>query len=180
MKWLIVGLGNPGKEYVNTRHNVGFMVVDTFKKQDTRNKIQEKKQFNALVAKIGEIIVMKPQTFMNESGKAVAAAVRFYKIPPDHIIVIHDDLDIVQGSVKAGMEKGPKVHNGLNSIEKSLGTNHFWRVRVGVDGRTVAERTLWSGEKYVLLPLSASDKKVIDEEVLVAVEKMTMIIEGRC
>lgn len=147
---LIVGLGNPGPEYVGSRHNVGFAMVDGIAKQFSIFNFQFSKKFNADVVKHDDLILAKPQTFMNRSGQAVQALVHFYNIKPQDIFVIHDDLDIELGSFKIVQAKGPKIHNGLNSIEQSLGTKDFWRVRVGVDSRTPEERAVWRGRDYVL------------------------------
>ena len=94
IRWIVAGLGNPGKQYSNTRHNAGFMAVERFGEKLEARSWKLEKKFNAEIAVAGEILMVKPQTFMNESGKAVSSAVRFYKIPLDHLIVIHDDLDI--------------------------------------------------------------------------------------
>src|SRR6185369_4075580 len=115
---LFVGLGNPGKKYEKTRHNVGWLVLDSLQIPNTKFEVQ--KQFNAEVLKIGETILAKPQTFMNDSGVAVSAIVNFYKIEPDNIYVIHDDLDIKLGEYKIQKGKGPKQHNGILSIEEKL------------------------------------------------------------
>lgn len=178
MEWLIVGLGNPGKQYQNTRHNVGFMVVEEVARRLATLDWRLEKKFKAEVAVTGDMILVKPQTFMNCSGEAVRAVMNFYKLSAERVIVVHDDLDISQGSVKAGMEKGPKVHNGLTSIEQQLGTNHFWRVRVGIETRTPEERSMWPGEKYVLLPLSASAHEAVHEAVILAAQKVKGILDG--
>jgi|SRR3989344_22473 len=144
---LLVGLGNPEKTYVKNRHNVGFMFLDTMCK--------EWKAESKFYGEVGEaqingekMLLLKPSTFMNESGKAVAAVVKFYKINVRNIIVVHDDLDLAFGTYKMQRGRGPKVHNGLLSIEKSLGSVDFWRIRIGVDGRDDDKRI--PGEVYVL------------------------------
>lgn len=177
MKWLIVGLGNPGDQYKQTRHNVGFMVVEEMGKKIGNKEWRMEKKFNGQVLEAEELLLLKPQTFMNESGRAVAAAARFYKIPVDHIIVVHDDLDILWGTVKAGMEKGPKVHNGLGSIEQQLGSTHFWRVRVGIENRTREEKMMWPGEKYVLLPLKMEDFNILKPIMANVMDRVSMIVK---
>ncbi|MBU1071203.1 aminoacyl-tRNA hydrolase, partial [Patescibacteria group bacterium] len=112
---LIVGLGNIGEKYKNTRHNVGFMVVDELEKHKED---------------LGKVMLVKPATFMNESGRAVAKMVRFYKLDLDNLYVVHDDLDLKLGEYKIQKGVGPKVHNGILSVEKELGDKEFWRVRV--------------------------------------------------
>ena len=143
---IIVGLGNPGREYENTRHNTGFLVLEKLKnrlikfqipnsKQTQSSKFQFSKRFGAEVCQKGDVLLVKPQTYMNESGKSVAAILRFYKVDPKDLWVVHDDLDIVFGDYKIHFGRGPKIHNGVNDIEERLGTEEFWRVRVGVDSR---------------------------------------------
>ena len=143
---IIVGLGNPGREYENTRHNTGFLVLEKLKNrlikfqipnsnQPQSSKFQFSKRFGAEVCQKGDVLLVKPQTYMNESGKSVAAILRFYKVDPKDLWVVHDDLDIVFGDYKIHFGRGPKIHNGVNDIEERLGTEEFWRVRVGVDSR---------------------------------------------
>lgn len=144
---LFVGLGNPDKKYLNNRHNVGFLFLDTFNTFETFNT---NKHVYASVAKdlINNVLLAKPNTFMNSSGKSVKALVDYYKISLDDVYIIHDDLDISFGEYKIQKGKGPKIHNGIISIEEQLGTADFWRVRIGVDHRTPENRT--PGEQYVL------------------------------
>ena len=131
MKKLIVGLGNPDEKYKNTRHNVGFTIVDALVEPfDIRWKTDKK--FNAAVAEVNEYILMKPMTYMNLSGKAVSAAAKYYKISDDNIIVIHDDADIAEGSMKFEKGRGAAGHNGVADIIKHLKTKDFWRARVGI------------------------------------------------
>lgn len=115
---LIVGLGNPGEKYKNNRHNVGFWVVDSLKK-----------------LKLPGVVLLKPQTYMNRSGIEVKKLVKKYPLDKNELYVIHDDLDIELGKYKLSLAKGPKVHNGLQSIYQQLGTKNFWHVRVGIDNR---------------------------------------------
>ena len=169
IQWIVVGLGNPGKQYARTRHNAGFMVVDALVRSLDRLPAQAgqmvrwlENKFSALTLEINNVLLMKPQTFMNDSGKAVAAAVRFYKVPLDHVVIIHDDLDIVVGQVKFGLTKGPKVHNGLESIEKQLGSKDFWRIRVGIDDRTPEDRMQIPSADYVLRSLTSEEMRVME------------------
>ncbi len=128
--WLIVGLGNPGAEYEATRHNIGFMAVDQLA---TGTHFSSK--FQGLVAQAtlaGEkLIFLKPQTYMNLSGKSVQAAASFYKIPPDHIIVLHDELDLPLGKIRIKQGGGANGHNGLKDIDQMLGVD-YWRIRLGI------------------------------------------------
>src|ERR687895_595824 len=113
---LVAGLGNPGREYADTRHNVGFMVADEL--ADLRID--------------GRVALLKPQTFMNDSGRSVGAAVRFFKVPPDALLVVHDEVDLEPGRLQARLGGGLAGHNGLRSIRQALGTAEFLRLRVGV------------------------------------------------
>ena len=131
---LIVGLGNPGPQYTWTRHNAGFMVLDRLSR--TENIPIARKAFSGLAGDgnwAGErVYLLKPQTFMNLSGRSVAEALRFYKLSPADLIVIHDDLDIPFGSVRLKLGGGHGGHNGLRSIDQLLGTRDYLRVRVGI------------------------------------------------
>jgi len=124
---IVVGLGNPGVEHENNRHNVGFVVVDRL----AAGAGWESK-FDSLIHKSGDVVLVKPLTFMNRSGEAVAQIMNFYKMNSDDLAVVHDDLDIRLGEFKMQKGVGPKVHNGLTSVEVQLSTKDFWRVRVGV------------------------------------------------
>jgi peptidyl-tRNA hydrolase, PTH1 family len=155
---LIVGLGNPGKEYEHTRHNAGFRVVDALavKLQATSYKPQAK--FNAEIVKIGETLLVKPQTYMNNSGEAVQRVMQFYRVLPEDLWVIHDDLDIRLGDYKIKKGIGPKIHNGVNSLRTVLGYSDFWYVRIGVDNRV--EKI--PGEAYVLARFKAEELDIIN------------------
>ena len=165
---MIVGLGNPGKEYEGTRHNLGFMVVDRLKNQfgDQSVDFEFIKKFDGELVKIDDVLLLKPMTFMNKSGVSIIKVVQFYKIKLDDLWVIHDDLDLELGKFKIQKGKGPKRHNGVLSVEMELGTKDFWRVRVGVENRR--EKKI-SGEKYVLMRFDEKERqklmKVVEEIV---------------
>ena len=159
---IIVGLGNPGEKYKKTRHNVGFRVVDCFVQQQfSIFNFKFSKNFQAEMLQSDKIILVKPQTFMNDSGRAVRKIMDFYKLAADDLTVVHDDLDIVLGEFKIQKGKGPKIHNGVNSIEESLGTKDFWRIRVGIDARL--DRIARSGEDYVLANFSREEERKLGE-----------------
>lgn len=132
--WLVVFLGNPGPKYDFTRHNAGFLVCDTLAKK--KGFAVNRLRFNALTAQVdlgGEkALVMKPQTFMNLSGNAVGQAVRFYKIPADHVLVVSDEVSLPPGKLRIRTKGSAGGHNGLKSIIAALGTDAFPRIRVGV------------------------------------------------
>ncbi len=178
IEWIVAGLGNPGERYANTRHNVGFMVAETMTRQ-VGSIWRMNNRFQAALTEHQNVGFVEPHTYMNLSGISVGEVARFYKIPIEHVIVIHDDLDIGFGIVKAGFGKGPKVHNGLHSVEQSLGTSGFWRVRVGVDDRTPDERSMWPGERYVLMPLSDSEREKLQGGLQVAAQAAWDIIQGK-
>jgi PTH1 family peptidyl-tRNA hydrolase len=177
---LIVGLGNLGKKYASTRHNVGFMVVDAcatrisnFQLPTSNNhRWESSKKAEALLCKFNfkgeKIELLKPQTSMNKSGISVAYARNKHKIPLNNIFIIHDDLDIKLGEYKITKGKGPREHKGLKSIYEKLGTKDFWHVRVGIENRRKMEDGKWkmenrvSGEDYVLQNFTKDELNIID------------------
>ena len=132
---LIVGLGNPGKKYAETRHNAGFWLVERVAAQH-RASFRKEAKFHGLAAKLsgagGDVWLLQPQTYMNESGTAVGALAQFYKISADEILVAHDELDLPPGGVKIKQGGGHAGHNGLRDIGANLGTPEFWRLRIGI------------------------------------------------
>jgi PTH1 family peptidyl-tRNA hydrolase len=162
---IIIGLGNPGKKYQNNRHNVGHMFIDYLNKlSDQKNKGFNLKTF-------------KTNCFMNESGKEVEKILKklpvtSYKL--QDVFIVHDDLDIPLGKFRIDFGKGPKLHNGLKSIEEALNTEDFWRIRIGIDNR---QKTGWiDGEAYVLQDFLKEEKEVLENEVFKKIkEKLTTI-----
>ncbi|WP_144630717.1 aminoacyl-tRNA hydrolase [Bordetella genomosp. 13] len=132
---LIVGLGNPGPEYETTRHNAGFWLADQLA-GDLRTSFSYEKAFFGDVAKTrkdGEnVLLLKPATYMNRSGQAVGALARFYKLAPEQVLVLHDELDLLPGQVKLKQGGGHAGHNGLKDIQAALGSPNFWRIRIGI------------------------------------------------
>lgn len=159
---LLVGLGNPGREYENTRHNVGFMVVDEVRAGG--GLPAWKAGFKGLVSKGkldgGEVVLLKPQTFMNLSGASVQAAAAFYKVAPQDVLVVHDELDIPLAQVKFKVGGGDAGHNGLRSITAALGAGYA-RLRFGI-GRPVHKAQVTD---YVLHRFDADEALVVDERV---------------
>jgi PTH1 family peptidyl-tRNA hydrolase len=130
---LVVGLGNPGREYARNRHNVGQMIVDELAR---RHEGSWRGKFNGRLAEVRidghRVALLAPETYMNESGRSVAAAAGFFKVEPDAILVVHDESDLEHGRLQARMGGGLAGHNGLRSIAQSLGTQDFLRLRVGI------------------------------------------------
>jgi len=164
----IVGLGNHEHQYHKHRHNVGFMFVDFLASQlaTTNNQLSTEfkhdKYLKSEVLNLSSgILLAKPQTFMNLSGQAVSAIFRNYKLKIEDLIVIHDDLDIPLGKFRIDRGTGPKMHNGLLSIEQYLGTKDFWRVRIGIDNRNPEHHI--SGEAYVLNDFLPDERKTLED-----------------
>ena len=157
---LIVGLGNPGEKYKNNRHNVGYMFIDYMVKWLNCYMAKKTKSYLTMQpSNYPTILLAKPQTFMNLSGKAVNQLSKVYGLKSNNLIVAHDDLDIPLGKFKIQNGIGPKLHNGIESIENALGKKDFWRVRIGVDNR---QQIGWDdGETYVLQNFLPEEKKII-------------------
>lgn len=179
---LVVGLGNPGKKFKGTRHNVGFTAINRLRDELQRGKgagvrlnFHEAKKFKAKIAKLDQLLLVKPQTFMNKSGESVAKLVNFYKVKPKNLFLIHDDLDIKLGESKMQKGKGPKVHGGVLSVEEKLEKDTFWRVRIGVENRKSKEIP---GERYVLLRFNNEEKDVVDSVLSEVVEALVEEIEA--
>ena len=157
---LIVGLGNPGEKYQGNRHNAGFMFVEYLAQ---KNVFKHDKYLLSDVYEIDkEMVLVKPQTYMNKSGDAVAACIKRYCIEntQDNLIVVHDDLDIPFGKFKIQMQ-GPKQHNGLTDIQNKLRTMDFLRIRIGVDDRPLENRM--NGEEYVLQNFTEEEQSQLPE-----------------
>lgn len=138
---LVAGLGNPGREYERTRHNVGFLVCDELAR---RAEVGWRSKFSADLAELRldglRIALLKPMTFMNDSGRSVGPAVRFFKLPPERLLVVHDEVDLDVGRLQARLGGGLAGHNGLRSLSQALGTQEFLRLRIGVGRPQRGER----------------------------------------
>ncbi len=130
---LIVGLGNPGDKYAATRHNAGFWFVDAVAAQNNSKLVSDAKMFGDVGKLNQDSWLLKPTTFMNASGRAIAALANYYKILPAEILVVHDELDLPAGSAKLKFGGGHGGHNGLKDIHAALGTADYWRLRLGID-----------------------------------------------
>ena len=174
--WLIVGLGNPGEKYENTRHNVGFQVVDELAERQNApvQKLKFKALTNLLTISGEKVLVMKPVTCMNLSGEAVRPAADFYKIPPERILVISDDTALDLGKLRIRTKGSAGGHNGLKNIIQHLGTDQFPRVRVGVGQKPHPDYDL---ADWVLGKFLGEDKKVMDEAVKRAADAVECILK---
>ena len=174
---MIVGLGNPGSEYEQTRHNAGFWFIDELAWQ-YKATLKEEKKFFGSVARISisgsDLWLLKPSTFMNRSGQAVAALAQFYKIKPEEILVVHDELDIPCGRIKFKLGGGNGGHNGLKDIQARLGTPDFYRLRFGIDHP--GDRNLVVG--YVLNKPSPEHRQQIDEAINKSLKAVPMLLAG--
>ena len=177
--WLLVCLGNPGDKYENTRHNVGFMVADEVGERQRApiQKVKFKALTNVLTISGEKVLVMKPTTYMNLSGEAVRQAVDFYKVAPDHVLVISDDTSLAVGRLRIRKGGSAGGHNGLKSIIQHLGSDQFPRIKVGVGEKPHPDYDLadWVMGKFV-----GEDKKTIDTAVKRAADAVECIIADGC
>ena len=164
VEWLVVGLGNPGDKYENTRHNVGFMTADVL--AERKGVPVQRLKFKALTTTLtlggAQVLLMKPVTYMNLSGEAVGEAARFYKIPPERVLVISDDVSLPAGKLRIRRSGSAGGHNGLKNIIAHLGTDAFPRIKVGVGGKPHPDYDM---ADWVLGKLSGEDKKAVDAAV---------------
>ncbi len=175
---LIVGLGNPGADYVETRHNAGFWLADMIT-ADLGLNFRFEKRYNADECKFKsagkDIYLLKPQTFMNRSGQAVALLARYYKITPEQILVIHDELDLPAGTNRIKQAGGHGGHNGLRDIVNHLGSREFFRIRVGIGHPGDAKQVI----NYVLHRPSQADLNAIETASRDTLAVMPLVYEGR-
>ena len=174
--WLLVCLGNPGDKYENTRHNVGWMVADEVAERcgTPIQRLRFKALTNLLDISGEKVLVMKPVTYMNLSGEAVRPAADFYKIPPDHVLVVSDDTALPVGRLRIRKGGSAGGHNGLKSIIQHLGTDQFPRIRVGVGEKPHPDYDL---ADWVLGRFTGEDKKAIDASVKRAADAVECILK---
>ena len=159
--FLIAGLGNPGDKYKNNRHNIGFQIIDTYLTFFSQNKLIDKfdSEYTSINFKENKLHIIKPQTFMNESGIAVNKCINFFKIPLENLIVIYDEMDLSPGDIKIKFGGGSAGHNGIKSIINCLGSEKFTRVRIGI-GKPVNKEKISS---YVLSNFTNDELNLFNE-----------------
>ena len=174
---LIVGLGNPGREHERDRHNVGFWLVERLA-DSMRVKLVKEAKYAGLVARAsgpqGDAWLLLPQTYMNLSGKAVSALARFFKIAPEEILAIHDELDFPPGTIKMKLGGGVAGHNGLKDIAAQMGTPNYWRMRLGIGHPGNRDEV---GD-YVLSSPSPADREQIDACIARGIEVIPQLLGG--
>lgn len=163
---LICGLGNPGEEYKNTRHNAGFLFIDKFAESLNVSGFKKKNDFNALIAECGEgsdkVILAKPLTFMNRSGDALSRIANFYKIHAGDIFIVYDDIDLPLGSIRFRKNGSAGTHNGMKSIIANLGSQDFPRLRLGIESRTNKNFPL---DAFVLSRFTGEEMDIFNKSV---------------
>ncbi|MGH8686171.1 MAG: aminoacyl-tRNA hydrolase [Burkholderiales bacterium] len=165
-------MGNPGKEYERTRHNAGFWLVERLALARSI-ALKKDNHYQAMVGKDGGLWLVMPQTFMNASGRAVQMLAGFFKIPPEEILVVHDELDFPPGAARIKQGGGIAGHNGLKDISQRLGSHDYWRLRIGV-GRPTGD----SAADYVLEKPPAEEREAIEGAIARALELLPQMLEG--
>jgi PTH1 family peptidyl-tRNA hydrolase len=176
--WLVVGLGNPGDKYSSTRHNIGFMVADELANR-FKGKFSSHK-YRALVSEVRlgvgseapKLIIVKPSTYMNDSGNAVAPLAKYFNTAPQQIIAIHDELDIPFNAIRVKLGGGDNGHNGLKSLTQSLSTPDYFRIRVGIGRPTTPQDTA----DYVLDNFSKAERSVVPDLALRACDAIESLV----
>jgi PTH1 family peptidyl-tRNA hydrolase len=172
---LLVGLGNPGQDYAGNRHNIGFMVADEIVRcyclPTPRSKSRPHGMFSEGRVGNEKVIVLKPLTYMNESGQAVGAAMRYYKLEPENVFVFHDELDLAAGKVRSKCGGGNAGHNGLRSIDSHIGRD-YWRVRLGIGHPGNRNRVT----KHVLKDFSKTDRQWVDRMVEAVADAIPLML----
>lgn len=169
--YLFIGLGNPGPKFENTRHNVGRETLMSWQKNAELADFEFEKKWNALVSKNKKAILLLPETFMNNSGKAVSPAIRFFKIKPKNVIALHDDSDIELGRTKLSFGKHSAGHKGVESAKRAIGTLDFWRLRIGIQKKKRVDAM-----KLVLQKFAPVEEKTLKKVTKKILEGLEMIV----
>jgi PTH1 family peptidyl-tRNA hydrolase len=174
---LLVGLGNPGPEYELTRHNAGFWWIDQVALRLKATLLPDR-SYHGLVARVnrpqGPLWLLEPQTYMNLSGKSVAALARFFKIAPDEILVAHDELDLMPGHLKLKLGGSHAGHNGLKDIQAQLGTADYWRLRLGIGHPGVKAEVV----NYVLRKPPLAEHQLVEQAILKSMDALELLLDG--
>lgn len=183
---LVVGLGNPGEQYIGTRHNLGFLIVDEYIKKHLDVKSSSKfwsreDKFKAEVGKIEEVLFARPQTYMNRSGMSISAIANYYKISPNDIIIIHDELDLPIGQIKIRLGGAAAGHHGVESIIEALNTDKFVRLRLGIGTLKALsgerKNNSFSAEKFVLNPFTQKENAIIKKIIKQALKALDILFK---
>ena len=176
VEWLVVGLGNPGSKYEWTRHNMGFLVVDELAERLSIpvQRLKFKALTNTAVLGGKSVLLMKPTTYMNLSGEAVGQVARFYKIPPERVLVISDDVVLPQGKLRVRHSGSAGGHNGLKNIISHLGTDQFPRIKVGVGQKPSPDSDMVN---WVLGTFTGQDRKTMEEAISRAADAVTVLLQ---
>ncbi len=179
---IIIGLGNPGEQFKNTRHNVGFMVLDKFAGENNFPNFELNKKANALISKNENVLLAKPQTFMNESGKTVSKLISNFKCKPygdflrvkqiSNLVVVHDDIDLPVGKIKIIKERGSAGHKGVESIIKSIGNDGLIRIRIGIAPEKEIE-----AKKIVLKKFTKKEQEILESAVKKTSEALSVLLK---
>ncbi len=179
---LIVGLGNPEERFAGTRHNLGFLVLDEYRRKHNLGDWDVEKKFKAEVIKVSpDLMLIRPQTYMNNSGMAVSLVANFFKIKPEDIIIVHDELDLLLGKIKIRLGGGVAGHHGVESVMEKLGTDQFMRVRLGI-GNTqgfLGEHKInsFKAEKFVVEPFISSETAKVKTMLKQAIKALELLLE---
>jgi len=180
---IIFGLGNPGEKYRKTRHNIGFRIIEEFVRKNNFPKFKSIRKFNAEISERvlnrEKIILSKPQTFMNLSGKAVKSFTNFYHLPTTDLYLIHDDIDLPLGKIKIAIGRGGAGHKGVESAIKELKTKNFVRFRIGIQPST---KNIMGGkpknvERFVLQKFNNEEEKIVEKVIKKTIEAIEMILK---
>lgn len=175
--WLLVGLGNPGKEYEGNRHNVGFMAIDRVAAEYGFSSFKKKFEGELSEGRIGgqRVALLKPMTFMNVSGQSIGQAAKFFKVTPNRVIIFHDELDLLPGKLRVKKGGGHGGHNGLKSADAHLNSQDYWRVRLGIGHPGDKDRVTG----YVLGDFSKEEKKWLPDWLDVVAKHTPMLLEDK-
>jgi peptidyl-tRNA hydrolase, PTH1 family len=179
--WLVVGLGNPGPSYAGHRHNIGYLVADELAdRMGAKFRAHKSGRADVVEGRLGSpgaggprVVLARPRSYMNESGGPVAQLATFYKVPPDRVVLVHDELDIPFDTMRVKLGGGDNGHNGVRSVRSALGTGDFYRVRIGI-GRPTGRREV---SDHVLSDYSATERKEVPLQVVTAADAVESLLQ---